>query len=402
MEIPQRENHLNDGDSVFGEQRKKLTFIAWDMDFSESAALVGGMVKNPYYLYKAIGGRFEKNSLSTSKNKSFFNDKADDRVDTNYLAALLKYFIRCFLISRRLKKSYEKPDLIHVHTPALAPIFYDLKGVGVVITAHGTHWPEFKANHKVRGVKSLIVFLNAYFQFLLEKKIYAMADKVISVSEFQVKELVEDYDVASSKIEVIQNGIDYDIYKPPTDPKQKRDVDVLFVGRPVPKKGIGVLISAIKKVNEKIEGSISSSWVFGQGWVSEPNVTEMYADQIRELGGEVLNHVPESDLPAVYCRAKVLVVPSLGYESLPTVLMEGLGCGVVPLASRSFGNIELLTEDFLFSEGSEDEIADRIVDILNDYDAYQEKAKNINLKKYDIKTCVKAHEDLYIKVCNEK
>jgi glycosyltransferase involved in cell wall biosynthesis len=380
---------------------KKLLFIAWDLDFTSTAALVGGMVKNPYYLYHNISDKFQKKYLSTSKNKDFFNGCLVERVDTNYLAALPKYFIRCYLISRRIKKSYEKPSVIHVHTPALAPIFYSAKGVGLVITAHGTHWPEFKANHKVTSLKSLIIYVNAFLQFMLERKIYAMADKVISVSDFQIKELIDDYKVLPSKIEVIQNGIDFEIYHS-APIGHERKIDVLFVGRPVPKKGIDVLLAAIEKANKSLATPLISTWVFGQGWVSEPNVTDRYAGEIGRLGGEVLNHVPENALPPIYRNAKIIVVPSLGYESLPTVLMEGLASGVVPLASRSFGNVELLPDEFLFAEGDENEIAEKIAEVLLNLDSYQEKAAAINLNKYNIKHCVAAHEELYLRVCDEK
>lgn len=381
--------------------KKKLLFIAWDLDFSKRAALVGGMVKNPYYLFKSVGDKFEKRYLTTSKNQQFFTDSSKERVNTNYLAALPKYFIRCYLISKRIKSSYTKPNVIHVHTPALAPLFYRTKNIGLIITAHGTHWPEFKANHKIVGLKSLIIYLNAYFQFMLERKIYAMADRVISVSDFQVKELVDDYRVSKNKIEVIQNGIDFSVYRSEAEDKA-RNIDVLFVGRPVPKKGIDVLLAAIEKANKVLETPISSTWVFGQGWVSEPNVTNKYVEEITRMGGKILNHVPEEELPSIYQNSKTIVVPSLGYESLPTVLMEGLASGVVPLASKSFGNVELLPNDLLFAEGDDGEIAEKLVEILRNLNVYQEKAASVNLEKYNIEHCVAAHESLYLRVCNEK
>lgn len=380
---------------------KKLLFIAWDIDFSKGAALVGGMVKNPYYLFKGIGKRFEAHYLSTSKNSDFFKHGVPQRVDTNYLAALPKYLIRCFVISRKIKKEYERPDVMHVHTPALAPIFYPLKNTALVITAHGTHWPEFKANHRITGLKSLIIHINAFLQFMLERKIYAMADKVISVSDFQVKELVEDYRVDPKKIEIIQNGIDMEFYRPPALGAE-RDIDVLFVGRPVPKKGVDILVEALKLVNQRMEKQLKSTWVFGQGWVSEPNIGERYAEAIQSVGGKILNHVAEEELPKIYQESKVLVVPSLGYESLPTVLMEGLACGVVPLASRSFGNVELLPNELLFSEGNVEEIAQKIIEVVSNLNTKQEVAAAVDLEKYKIERCVAEHEKLYLRVCDEK
>ncbi|NKI19561.1 glycosyltransferase family 4 protein [Spongiibacter sp. KMU-166] len=380
---------------------KKLLFIAWDLDFKKGAALVGGMVKNPYYLLKGISKNFETKYLSTSKNRDFFSHNVRERVDTNYLAALPKYLIRCLIISLKISRSYEKPDILHVHTPALVPIFYSFKNTALVVTAHGTHWPEFKANHRVRGLKSLVIYINAYLQFMLERKIYAMADRVISVSDFQVKELVDDYRVRPEKIEVIQNGIDMCFYAPP-ELSVVRDTDVLFVGRPVPKKGIDVLLEAIKIANKELPSPIESTWVFGQGWVSEPNVGNQYAEAIQNIGGRILNHVPEEDLPSLYGKAKVLVVPSLGYESLPTVLMEGVACGVVPLASKSFGNVELLPAELLFEEGNVKELAKQIVSVLTNISVSQKMAATVDLEKYKLERCVAEHEKLYMRVCNEQ
>lgn len=380
---------------------KKLLFIAWDLDFSKGAALVGGMVKNPYYLFKGIGNRFDTFYLTTSKNSDFFKDGISQRVDTNYLAALPKYLIRSFVISRKIKKEYERPDVMHIHTPALAPIFYPMKNTALIITAHGTHWPEFKANHRVTGLKSLVIYINAFLQFMLERKIYAMADKVISVSDFQVKELVDDYHVDPKKVEIIQNGIDMKFYSRPVSAGE-RNIDVLFVGRPVPKKGVDLLIEALKLVNQRMGTPLKSTWVFGQGWVSEPNIGERYAEAIKNVGGSVINHVAEEELPAIYQKSKLLVVPSLGYESLPTVLMEGLACCVVPLASKSFGNVELLPNELLFPEGDIEAIAQKIMEAVTNLQAKQEMAAAVDLEKYKIERCVAEHEKLYLRVCDEK
>ena len=379
-----------------------VLFTAWGYESSRQKALVGGMVKNPAYLYESIEIADIKDIITTSKDDSFFLEQDGNRVKTNVLKGLLKYVYRIYAISKRARQlmSSQKSNvvLIHAHTPALAPLFIRREMAKLVITAHGTHWPEFKANHQVKGLRSAMVFAHAYAQMRLERYVYARADRVVSVSNYQVDELVGDYKIDPTKIVVIPNGVDQTVYK--SSNEDQKDIDVLFVGRPVPKKGIMLLIDAIKWLQSQDQGKrISSTWVFGEGWVSEPNIGGYCKDRIlTELDGQVYHNVAERDLAGVYRRAKIVVAPSTGYESLPTVLIEAIFSGAIPLATRQFGNVEIIPPELLFTEGNSLELATKIKSILEAPDYFQSLVKSIDMEPYKLKNCVNTHEAMYREV----
>lgn len=100
---------------------------------------------------------------------------------------------------------------------------------------------------------------------------------------------------------------------------------VLFVGRNEPRKGLAVLLQAMKKVREVTNASLV---VGGAG-----------SEEILGLSGEIpewvhaLGSVPQERLPSVYASADVFCAPSLGGESFGLILTEGMATGRPVVAS---------------------------------------------------------------------
>lgn len=78
-------------------------------------------------------------------------------------------------------------------------------------------------------------------------------------------------------------------------------------------------------------------------------------------------NVPESDLASYYNAADLCVVPSLGYESIPTVIYEAMACGLPVLTQGAWGIPEVLNGDFLKeSELKNKAFPKRIIQLLSD------------------------------------
>ncbi|MBO6658339.1 MAG: glycosyltransferase family 4 protein [Pseudomonadales bacterium] len=373
------------------QESKKLLFTLWDYVPKEdpSRALVGGMVKNPAYLFEAIPEEsFEKHSMTTSKDpvSEELSDPSRMILDTRSYVGFFRFISRLHKFSRAAER-LEPLDLVHAHTPALAPTFS--RSGKLIVTAHGTHWPEFWANFRLSSLKDVFVLINAFVQFQIEKRIYRSADAVVSVSEFQVKELVEDYGIDRSKVHVIYNGVNQDTYK--VREHLNRDIDVLFVGRPVPKKGIEVLVEALQRLNQ----DLNVVFVFGGGWVSTPNVAAQVTPEIESLGGIVKHSVSEETLAELLSRSKILVAPSLGYESIPTVVFEAISSGAVPIATGKFGTTELLPPKLLLEEGDVEQLSLRLENVLKNLEDYQKLLDEVDLSKFTLSNCLARHLNLY-------
>lgn len=106
---------------------------------------------------------------------------------------------------------------------------------------------------------------NSFIIPIIEKRCINCTDKIISVSNFIKRRIIENYKVSSDKIEVVYNGIDLNGYtfikeELKETKKQLNLVEkpiILFVGRfNGPIKGLYLLLKAFKKVLEEIDAML--------------------------------------------------------------------------------------------------------------------------------------------------
>ncbi|HXG91312.1 MAG TPA: glycosyltransferase family 4 protein [Blastocatellia bacterium] len=136
---------------------------------------------------------------------------------------------------------------------------------------------------------------------------------------------------------------------------------ILFFGKVRKYKGLGVLLRAMPRVLERIECELL---IVGEFY--EP--VEKYQKMIRELGIErsvrIENrYVPNEEVPGVFDRADVLVLPYVN-ASQSGVARIALSNALPIIASRSGGLSEVVIEDFnglLFPTEDSGALADKIL-----------------------------------------
>ncbi len=103
---------------------------------------------------------------------------------------------------------------------------------------------------------------NSLFMSFLEKKCIKSPDKLVAVSNFTKKQIIESYDIDPAQIEVIYNGIDLNGYSFPDEEivKTKKQLNlteqpvILFVGRvDDPRKDLDFLLRSIHKVLGEVD-----------------------------------------------------------------------------------------------------------------------------------------------------
>ena len=202
---------------------------------------------------------------------------------------------------RRLRRLLddERCDLIHTHLAHanfLGRLAGASRGVPVVSTMH------------IAGERRR---LHAW----MERVTFSRARAVVAVSPAVRKYAVEGAGLPADSVQVIDNGIDTERFRPGA---QERDIDVLFVGRLAPQKGLDRLLPALKEASSRKGLSIA---VVGRG----PD-GDALKQQARELGLEV-EWVGFSGEPEAWmARSKVCVMPSR-WEGFGLVAAEAMACG---------------------------------------------------------------------------
>jgi glycosyltransferase involved in cell wall biosynthesis len=146
-------------------------------------------------------------------------------------------------------------------------------------------------------------------------RVLAAARRVIAVSEFTKRELIELLQVPEDKIRVVPNGVDGTFT--PDGPAEGGEY-VLAVGTLEPRKNLPRLVEAMRRSDVELRV------VGAQGWGG----VEVGGNGVRWLG-----EVSDSELARLYRGARCVAYPSL-YEGFGIPVLEAMACGAPVVTSR--------------------------------------------------------------------
>jgi phosphatidylinositol alpha-mannosyltransferase len=223
-----------------------------------------------------------------------------------------------YRIRRALER--ERFDLLHLHepmTPAICIAALALARTPLVATFHAAG-----------GSLGWTKLGMPLWGFLLDR-----IDERIAVSE-QARAAASGY--APGEYHIVPNGI---LIPPRADP-ERRDHQVVFVGRHEPRKGLQVALRAWPDVRRRTGARLR---VIG----SDPLAVRLLLTRLRlpEDGIDVLGFLSQEELTAELLAAKALLAPSLRGESFGMVLTRAFACGIPVVASDIIGYREVITPE---------------------------------------------------------
>jgi phosphatidylinositol alpha-mannosyltransferase len=213
----------------------------------------------------------------------------------------------------------ERFDVIHTHCPLVPTLpLLTLETVPDGQKVVGTFHAAAESN-----------LFYALFRKYLDKRARRL-DRRIAVSEasraFANTYFPGDY-------EIVPNGIDCARFRPDVAPfPQYRDgrINVLFVGRMDPRKGVPYLCKAMPLAAKELEGNVRFMIVGEKGL--RAGLCPRPAD-LRGATIEWIGRVSPEDLPRYYATADIFCSPATGRESFGIVLLEAMASGVAIAAS---------------------------------------------------------------------
>jgi phosphatidylinositol alpha-mannosyltransferase len=367
------------------------------MFFSSDPASAGGVQEHVYYLassLKKLGhrvtvfvprqdrtllpypgmrkiGEFSEFSLPIGYDVSFVNKKETE----NYRKII----------------SPQKYDLIHIHDPFMPFLSYELLNdlkVPIVTTYHAT-WEKDSFLDMFRGFVPL-------FKDSLSKKVKGS----IFVSNRTQKCWEEIFNPQTQKT-IIANGIDRDLFRFKKK-EMSHKIKLLFLARIVPKKGLHLLLKAVKKVavnHPNIELS-----VVGTG-PDKKRMIEFVKNNKMEDIVKFHGYVKKEDKPRFYREADIFCAPYVN-EGFGITLLESMATGtpIVALKNNAFSEVlkNYPAKNLIVKEKSVREMAKALETLIVSDKLRQKivKWEVEEIKKYDWKKIGVETENFYYKVIN--
>jgi glycosyltransferase involved in cell wall biosynthesis len=233
-----------------------------------------------------------------------------------------------------------------------------------------------------------------------------LADAIVVNCIAMRKHLMEDFSVASGRIELCYNGVDTAEFYPSADPKPIRDPDHLIVIGSVcvlrPEKALEVLQEAFAQIQHVAPNA--RLLIVGDG----PELQKLQTNSVRLGIQNVSVFRPAASRVAPLMRSIDIFVSCSYSEAFSNSILEAMACGCCVVASRVGGTPELIEDKqrgLLFPAGSVAELAEKLRLLIDDpqlrhlfgRNAAKFAASNLNMDR-----TVQCTSDIYDKLISRE
>ena len=274
--------------------------------------------------------------LRSFRSRFFFNSA--DLIE--WLGVLSGGFPEPYTFGRRvdsyLKDSSIKYDLIHDNQSLSYALLNIQKRIPLVTTIHHPITKDHKLELESAKNWKQRLSTNRWHHFLkMQKKVAPRLNRIICPSNQSKQDVIEEFHVNPSKLEVVLNGIDFETFNEKDHIEKTPFKIVTTASADIPLKGLRYLINALPSVLRDYPNCTLS--VIGRAKANGET-----QKQIKRLGLESKisfhSELSEQDIVELYSSSDIAVIPSL-YEGFGFGAGEAMACGI-PLISTHSGGLK--------------------------------------------------------------
>jgi glycosyltransferase involved in cell wall biosynthesis len=330
---------------------------------------------------------------------------------------------------KKIKKAVKEfgAELIHLQTPGLLGQYALLASKLYNVPMVGTYHTLISEQEMYLSLYRLLNIDKLMDYFILGKKIkknlekienkatsnikkallwkytnsfYENCEVIISPTEMIRKELIQKG--VKKPIEVVSNGIDFQMFEGKPKEKPNDPPKIIHVGRISYEKNCDVILRAFHQLKKEIPGITLD--IYGDG----PALKSLKIEARHlDIYDSVIFHgfVDRSELPKIYPLYDIFITAST-METQGLVVLEAMACGLPCVGVNSFALPELIQNDvngYTVEPGDFNTIAEKTMDILNDVEKFKKFSRNsIQIaKQHDIYESVKKLEAIYLQVIED-
>jgi glycosyltransferase involved in cell wall biosynthesis len=232
-----------------------------------------------------------------------------------------------------------------------------------------------------------------------ERLLWRLSRRIVCNAEASKEVLIRDLGIDASRIAVVPNGVDTDLFCPAPDERSKEPT-VVYIGRLVQDKDPLTLVEAFRMVAGRLPGARFE--IVGNGPLKE-KIAEYISShglqqriQLTEGTRDVLSHLRKAWVFAMASET----------EASPNVIIEAMAAGVPVVATRVGGIPELVAEGktgLLVPPHDPARLADALSELLvNDISrsAMCEHARERAVECYGLDSVTRKTEEVFIASMN--
>ncbi|GMO28409.1 MAG: glycosyltransferase family 1 protein [Termitinemataceae bacterium] len=226
------------------------------------------------------------------------------------------------------------------------------------------------------GTRKTRVHLGAVLRVVMPDSLRRL-DRVIAVSNWVKQELMEAAHVKESRIEVVPNGVDTDLFYP----RENNDENVLMITPFSFKRPYILYASRLEYPVKNHVGLIKAFEIFkkrtkfphrlvfaGSNSIGADKIKSEAASSVCKNDIFFTGPFPSDSLPELFSAADMIVIPSF-YEGFGQGAIEAMACGVPVACARAASLPETAEHAALyFDPFSAEDMADRMYSLSTDKD----------------------------------
>jgi len=205
-------------------------------------------------------------------------------------------------------------------------------------------------NHELAMNKEY--FKYPYISTKVANKVLPKVDCIVTMSDYIKSGIVERFPFVKNKCKTVYPGIDPDVFR--SKDKDEKGRVIMYSGRIVPEKGIGLLVNAFKNLKK----SFKDIQLYIVGAAIGPNVPKNYMDSFNEDGIKIFGLLSRKEVSELLREASIFVYPVIWEEPFGLAPIEAMAVGVPTVVSdNKSGYSEIINDTngcYFKSEKQED------------------------------------------------